>query len=245
MGGFVTQHNGWKWSQYTLAIIVVAAYVPVFFLQETYLKIILTKRKEKQHAAANPQTKPPALALLLGVFFITLLRPMKILLTEPIVTFLSLYVAFNFAILFTFFGSIPYVFESVYHFNRSETGLVFLAIGLGCTISIPTLVILDKLIYQKEHQRRSRERESGVVAPERRLWAAMLGAFGLPVGLFWYESLWLLSWKNVTDHSDWFSWSSRSDVHWIVPILAIVPYGWGNLCIYVCGQCHPVTSGFN
>jgi hypothetical protein len=111
---------------------------------------------------------------------------MKMLLTEPIVTFLSLYVAFNFAVLFTFFGSIPYVFESVYHFNQGETGLVFLAIGMGCTLSIPTLVMLDKLIYQKEYQRRSRDGQSATVAPEHRLWAAMLGAFGGPIGLFWY-----------------------------------------------------------
>jgi hypothetical protein len=165
---------------------MMAAYIPVFFLQETYLKIILTTRKEKQAIAASSQAKPPAKKLLRGIIFTTLLRPMTMLLTEPIVGFLALYVAFNFAVLFTFFGSIPYVFESVYHFNPGETGLVFLAIGLGCSLSIPTLLILDKLIYQKERQRRSQEGQPGIVPPEHRLWAGMLGALGLPIGLFWY-----------------------------------------------------------
>jgi hypothetical protein len=133
---------------------MIAVYIPVFFMQETYLKIILTRRKEKQEAMASPQAKPPTKTLLLGVLFITLLRPLKMLVSEPIVAFLALYVAFNFAVLFTFFGSIPYVFESVYHFHRGESGLVFLAIGLGCTLAIPTLVILDKTFYQKELKRR-------------------------------------------------------------------------------------------
>lgn len=40
---------------------MIAAYIPVFFLQETYLKIILARRKEKQDAVANPEAKPPCL----------------------------------------------------------------------------------------------------------------------------------------------------------------------------------------
>ncbi|KAG0648665.1 Polyamine transporter 4 [Hyphodiscus hymeniophilus] len=214
VGGFVTQHNGWKWSQYALAIIMIVSYIPVLFLEETYLKIIL-RRNAKAESAANPHAKPAAKALLLGILLITLLRPLKMLLTEPIVAFLALYVAFNFAVLFIFFGSIPLRFESVYHFNRGESGLVFLAIGLGCKLAILTLVILDKLFYQEEYQKRSMDGQLGIVAPEHRLWAAMIGSFGMPIGLFW------------------FAWSARSDVHWIIPALAIVPYGWGNLCTYV------------
>jgi hypothetical protein len=107
------------------------------------------------------------------------------LVTEPIVTFLSLYVAFNFAVLFTFFASVPYVYTLVYHFDRGMTGLVFLGVGLGCTLAVPTTIVLDKLIYQKQWQKADREGRTGAIAPEHRLWAAMLGAFGLPIGLFW------------------------------------------------------------
>lgn len=215
VGGFVTQGHGWKWSQYTLAIICIATYLPVFFLEETYEKVILARRKQKEEAAATLQAKPPASTLLLGVLFITLLRPMKMLVTEPIVTFLSIYVAFNFAVLFTFFASIPYVFGLVYHFDRGMTGLVFLAIGIGCTCAPPTCILLDRLIWQPEYIKSTREGRPGVVAPEHRLWAAMIGAFGLPIGLFW------------------FAWSAKADVHWIAPIIAMVPFAWGNLCLYI------------
>jgi hypothetical protein len=113
---------------------------------------------------------------------------MKTLVTEPIVTFLSLYVAFNFAVLFTFFASVPYVFGLVYHFDRGNTGLVFLAIGLGCTCAPPTCILLDKYVWQKEWTRCNSEGRPEAVAAEHRLWAAMLGAFGLPIGLFWSGS---------------------------------------------------------
>lgn len=108
------------------------------------------------------------------------------LFTEPIVSFLSIYVAFNFAVLFTFFASVPYVFSLVYHFDRGMTGLVFLGVGLGCTLAVPTTIICDNLVYQKEWVKAAREGNTGIVAPEHRLPAAMLGAFGLPIGLFWY-----------------------------------------------------------
>lgn len=99
----MTAKHGWKWSQYALAIIAIVTYIPVFFLEETYLKIIIARRKARLEAhatatAIDEKPKPPASTLLLGVLFITLLRPIKMLVTEPIVTFLSLYVAFNFAV---------------------------------------------------------------------------------------------------------------------------------------------------
>ena len=179
IGGFATQNHGWKWSQYILAILAIASWFPVILLEETYVKIILARRKQEQ-AVAEQKPKPPASTLLLGVLFITLLRPTKMLFTEPIVAFLSIYIAFNFAVIFTFFASVPYIFSVVYHFDRGDTGLVFLAVGLGCTLAVPTALILDRTIYQLHWKR-----TPGQVAPEHRLWAAMLGAFGIPIGLFW------------------------------------------------------------
>ena len=60
-----------------------------------------------------------------------LLRPFHMLLTEPIVMFLSLYVGFDFAVLYAFFAALPLVFAETYDFAPHQTGLVFLALGLG------------------------------------------------------------------------------------------------------------------
>ncbi|KAL2075992.1 hypothetical protein VTL71DRAFT_935 [Oculimacula yallundae] len=218
VGSYVTD-SGWRWSQYTLAIASAVSYLPVFFLEETYAKIILARRFQKQQERSPSSTtdaqtdippKPPAKTILFTILFITLLRPAKMLVTEPIVAFLSIYVAFSFAVHFTFFASVPYVFAHVYGFDRGETGLVFLAICGGCTLVLPTAILLDKWVYQKQWKL-----SPGCVEPEHRLWVAMMGAVGLPVGLFW------------------FAWSARHGVHWIVPTLSMVPFAWGNLCIYV------------
>jgi MFS family permease len=102
IGDFVTEHKGWKWSQYTLAIFYLASWLPIFFLKETYLKVIMARRKRTQSVADTQGPKPAASTLLLGVLFITLLRPTKVLFMKPTVSFLSLYVAFNFAVIVTF-----------------------------------------------------------------------------------------------------------------------------------------------
>jgi hypothetical protein len=101
------------------------------------------------------------------------------LFTEPIVGFLSLYIAFNFGVLFTFFAAFPYVFGSVYAFNSEQSGLVFLALGIGCVLAIPTTLICDRFLYQKQYQSALSAGKSGVIAPEYRLYPAMLGSFGL------------------------------------------------------------------
>ncbi|PQE27935.1 major facilitator superfamily transporter protein [Rutstroemia sp. NJR-2017a BBW] len=194
IGGYITQRDhqvattdGWKWSQWALAIIMIASWLPVFLLEETYVKVILARRQKKNETENREPDAPmpPPSQILLRVLFITLLRPTKMLFTEPIVAFTSLYAAFTFAVIFTFFASVPYVYTSVYDFDRGNTGLVFLGVCIGCTLGIPTMIFLDRRFYQKAWSKIENDGRTGVVAPEQRLWAAMIGGIGLPIGLFW------------------------------------------------------------
>ena len=108
---------------------------------------------------------------------VTLLRPLHMLVTEPIVGFLSLYVGFNFSVLFSFFAAFPYVFSTVHHFDTEESGLVFLAIGVGCLLAVPTALLSDKYSYQPRVRLAQQDGGKGIVAPEHRLYAAMMGSF--------------------------------------------------------------------
>ena len=134
---------------------------------------------------------------------------------EPIVLFFSLYNAFTFSVLFGFFAAYPYTFVSVYGFNTWQYGLAFLGILVGVLCAVPTGVVCDRLFYYPKYKKALENGKSGVLPPEQRLYAAMLGSFGIPIGLFW------------------FAWSARSDVHWIAPILAGIPFAWGNLSIFI------------
>ncbi|KAK6609002.1 MFS polyamine transporter [Botrytis cinerea] len=61
-------------------------------------------------------------------------------------------------------------------------------------------------------------------APEERLYTAMVGSFGIPVGLFW------------------FAWTARESVHWIVPTLGGIPFGWGMSTIFFSGITYIVDT---
>lgn len=50
---------------------------------------------------------------------------------EPLAFFLSIYTGFNFAMIFSFFGSYNYVYQTVYHFNQKEIGLAFIGLVVG------------------------------------------------------------------------------------------------------------------
>lgn len=123
---------------------------------------------------------------------------------------LSIYTGFAFAMLFSFFASYSSVFESVYHFDQRSIGLTYIGILVGFLLAVASFGLFDATVY-----RRAVAKTNGNPAPEHRLYAALLGSFLLPIGLFW------------------FAWSSRKDIHWIVPVLAGVPFGWGCLSIFL------------
>ena len=129
--------------------------------------------------------------------------------------FFSIYTGFAFAVLFLFFAAFPYVFQRPpYSFTISQTGLTFLGIGLGVVLAAVTGVVIDRQIYQAKHKKAIGEGRAHA-APEERLWNAIVGSFGIPVGLFW------------------FAWAADRGAHWAVLGVAAVPFAWGNLCLFV------------
>lgn len=137
------------------------------------------------------------------------------LFTEPIVAFFSIYIAFNFATLFAFFAAFPYIFRTTYSFSTIASVLVFVSVGVGGILAIPTIILCDRHFYQYQVRRVHACGEAGHVAPEHRLYPALGACLGFPLGLFW------------------FAWTARPDVHWISPVLAAAPFSWGNSTIFI------------
>ena len=147
-------------------------------MKETYKKIILQQRSKKLGIPPPPKTGPSGLAAVSYFMTVTLLRPVDMLFTEPIVFFISLYTGFNFSVLFGFFDAFPIVFEGVHHFDSGLSGLAFLGIGLGCVLAVPTAVIVDRVWYRRRYEKSLQDGKGGYVAPEHRLYLAMMGSFG-------------------------------------------------------------------
>lgn len=183
--------------------------ITIGLARETFHPVI--QRRRARELGHDLPSSPPFSAKVRTFATMTLLRPIHMLLTEPIVAFICLYVACEFATLFSFFAGVPLVFRSVYHFGIEESGLLFLAIVVGCLLGAFTVILCDILLYR----RRTPEYLGQQVPPENRLYPALIGSVGIPIGLFW------------------FAWSARPDISWASPTIAIMVFAWGNLSIFV------------
>lgn len=179
------------------------------FIRETFHPVIKRRLAKKRGLEVPPL--PPMSERIKTFAVVAAIRPIAMLFTEPIVSFICLYVAINFGTLFTFFGGVPYSFGLVYDFDTEQSGLVFLAIVIGCFLGLATIMACEIFFYRKQ----APNYPPNKIPPEHRLYPAMLGCFGLPIGLFW------------------FAWTARKDISWASPAVAIIPFAWGNLCVFV------------
>ncbi|KAH7130283.1 MFS multidrug transporter-like protein [Dendryphion nanum] len=213
VGGFAAQHKGWRWSQWCMLFVTIPIFLMAIPMKETY-KPVLLKRRAKRAGIAPPKLPAASFSVALGAFAQNFVRPLHMLCIEPVVFFLSLYTAFAFAILFLLFAAIPFVFQRPpYNFTISQSGLTFIAIGIGVLLAAMTSLVIDRMIYQK-FARKAIEQGQTHAQPEHRLYNAMIGSLGIPVGLFW------------------FAWTADRGDFWAIPIVATVPFAWGNLCLF-------------
>ncbi|KAF2964422.1 hypothetical protein GQX73_g9143 [Xylaria multiplex] len=209
LGVFLVDRMGWRWTQFTLVFFSVFSLIWVSIGSESYHPII--QRRRMKQLGITPPESPPLVNKLRQFLAIGLLRPIHMMVTEPIVGFLSLYVAFIFGVLFNFFGAFFYIFQSVYGFTTVQSGLVFLGVALGCVIGALNIALCDRLFYQPQVRRFPPHH----VPPEYRLFPAMIGSIALPISLFL------------------FAWTTRPSISPAVSILAIVIFGAGNINLFV------------
>ena len=200
-----------------IQIIYNAALIPVFYLilSETRPDVILKKRARK----IRKETGRPVYAQAelnkvntLKLLQISFQRPTRMLLTEPVVIFFTLWISFAWGILYLFFSSVVQTYSTNYGWGVMATGLVQLAISVGAVIGTAINPLQD-WIYLSSAKRNSET--PGKPIPEARLYTAIPGSLLFAGGLFWY------------------GWASMPDVHWIVPTIGITAAGIGIYSIYM------------
>ena len=127
-----------------------------------------------------PEPKLPTKDAIRLLMTITLFRPIRMLVSEPIVLLYSIYNAFTFSVLFAFFEAYPFVFMGEYGFNIWQYGLTFLGIGIGVLLGAVGAILVDLFVYQR-FVRQGGERIR-VKGPEQRLYIGMIGDLCLPIG---------------------------------------------------------------
>ncbi|TEA14439.1 Efflux pump atB [Colletotrichum sidae] len=200
IGGFINFHLHWRWTYYIMLMwscclmLLIVAFAP-----ETYHPVLLRRKAEKlrretgddryRSAMEKDDTVSKASAVATSV-----MRPVQLLLREPMCLCLNLYSAILLGILYLFFLAFPIIFREQYGMDLWQIGLTFLGIIIGMCVAATTSSIWTKIrgrLIQKK----------GTCEPEFRLPPAMLGGILIPVGLFW------------------FGWTSRHNIHWMVPII--------------------------
>ncbi|KAK8025571.1 MFS general substrate transporter [Apiospora arundinis] len=216
VGGFIVEsHLGWRWTMYLVSIMGFVAFVlDLFFLEETYPPVILVqkaaelRRRTKNWGIHAKQEE-------IEVDFKELIqknftRPMRLLFLEPIVTLLSIYMAFIYGLLYLFLTAYPFVFQGIHGFSAGKSGLCFFGMIVGQLIAGTNVLIL-----QPSYQRKLAA-NNGVPVPEWRLPVVIAGGVAFAAGIFW------------------FGWSGyREDIHWIVPTLSGLLTGYGLMAIFL------------
>lgn len=235
VSGFIQKRVSWRWIYYSQAI-ASAVFVVILFvlLKETRGSVLLSRKAkilnryyDKLEDAgypgvvfiSDPPTEKEQIRRIrwkvkadeeretLGkMITISCYRPFHLLLTEPVVFFFSLWVAFSWAILYLNFSAIPLVFSTNHGFDVSQSGAVFSAISIGALLALFISVYQEKIAARLGKM-------SGT--PEGRLYFACIESILMPIGLFW------------------FGWTSYPSIPWIVPTLAIGCATMGIFSIYL------------
>ncbi|EGX44778.1 hypothetical protein AOL_s00188g116 [Orbilia oligospora ATCC 24927] len=217
-GSFITNsYLGWRWTEWITAIIgFVLLGLNLLFLEETYAPVVLVE-KARTLRRLTKNWGIHAKQEQIEVDFKELIeknlsRPLKLLFTEPIVFFVSLYVAFIYGMLYLMLTAYPIVFIQYHHIMGGKSSLPFIGLILG-QITGGMIVFLWEPYYLK-----ALKANRGIPIPEKRLPPAMLGGFLFPIGIFW------------------FAWTGNyPGIHWIVPTLSGLFTGAGIFLIFL--QC--------
>ncbi|KAK6458967.1 putative transporter of major facilitator superfamily [Scheffersomyces xylosifermentans] len=219
IGNFAGQYKGWKWAAAWVLLMFCGAIYPfILITPETYKPIILKNRAIKR--GMKVEAAKFNLAFVKRIIIYDLFRPVEMLFKEQIVSFMSFYIAFVFAVLFGFFEAYPIIFRGVYHMQPGVSGLPFLGVGIGLVGGVIFYIIMDKVKYfpkNADGTRGKRDENGNFVwdPPERKLLFGKIGAVCLPISLFWL------------------GWTGRNDsVHWMAPAAAGVPFGFGLILVF-------------
>lgn len=221
VSGIAVDSLGWRWIFY-IQVITVGITTLVMFLtfQETRGNVLLQKKcvalnkmfptstTSRTAIFFQPQgDEMPAISLKgIGRSFTF---PLRLLVTEPVVFWFSLWAAFAWAILYMQFSSISIVFKDVYGFNNAQVGAMYVSVIIASFIS--TFLALA----QGPMMRRLWPESDKISSPEGRLLSPGFQSILLPIGLFW------------------FGWTARSDISWIFPCLAVGSCTMGIFSIYL------------
>lgn len=156
-GAFISENVSWRWIFFATtiadALIQIAG---LFFLRETYTPVLLRWRKEKLiketgntalHTDFDDEGKTVTATLATAI-----VRPFRMLLTQPIIQVLALYMMYLYGLMYLVLSTFPTLWVS-YGFSTGIGGLHYIALGVGFFLGAQTCAPLQDRIYARLKKR--------------------------------------------------------------------------------------------
>ena len=191
-------------------MLMLAVYLFGIGVPETYAREIVRARAKR---AGRPHNLPKAESgvTLREMAKITIIDPLVMLVSEPIVIVASLLLGANFGFLFQWFITVPVALEGTYNFTVQRVGLAFTSALVGTAFAAAMSIVLDMLSYT-----RGGNKKVGMMPDiEHRLWPAMIGAPLMMAALFWVGN------------------TAKPTTHYVVPIIGTAVYVWGSMSVLI------------
>ncbi|GLI76397.1 spermine transporter [Penicillium ochrochloron] len=185
--------------------------IMVGLIPETYAPVILKRRAanlRKETGNPNIITEQEQNKLTLrDIARTSLIRPITMIMTEPVLDLMCMYIVLIYAMLYAFFFAYPVIFGKLYGYNDGQIGLMFIPILIGAGFSLLTTPVIEKQF--------KRIYDSRTPTPEDRLIGALIGAPFIPIAFF---LLGATSFKHII---------------WVGPASSGIAFGYGMvLCYY-------------
>ncbi|KAL7416318.1 major facilitator superfamily domain-containing protein [Mrakia frigida] len=202
--GFMYDSNvEWTWLFWVLCLFGTFCLILAYFtLPETYAPVLLVRKAERLRKKTGEPWFAPLERKQTGfkarandVF----VRPFAMLVQEPMLAAITLYMSVVYGILYLTFVSYPIIFgEGGHGFTAGPSGLMFLPLFFGSLLAS----ILSVVYYNPKYVKETAAYLPGMAPPELRLSAALVGGPFLVVSVFWL------------------AFTSFPSIHWAVPMMS-------------------------
>ncbi|KIM75357.1 hypothetical protein PILCRDRAFT_827257 [Piloderma croceum F 1598] len=216
-GFIVVAGLSWRWVFWVMTIFAGVCLVGIVFtLPETYAPIILlekAKRLRKETGNENyyaPIEKIEAISVAKRVNNV-LAKPFVILIREPMLIAITIYMSFVYGCLYLLFEAYPIVFTEGHRFNAGISGLMFLPIPVGGM----SAVVIYLLVFNPRYERAMEKHAPDPVPPEFRLELAIIASPFFAISFFW------------------FAWTSFPTISFAAPMMSGLILGWSLCWIFV------------
>ncbi|THH08482.1 hypothetical protein EW145_g2680 [Phellinidium pouzarii] len=220
VGFFIAADAGPElWVLRTYLFFVAALLPVVYILPETHGPTILAKRSARYRKLGNPNARAAhELNHLTTRQFcqVHIGRPFAMFIREPIIQGAAVWTSLAYGIIYLFFEVYPFVFVQNFHFQLQFAGLPFISMVIGFITAILVNRPLAQLFIHMPFPSFLQPHDLHPNSPEARLKLALLPCFLMPVSLLWF------AWPR----------SSGGNVHWIVPTLSGVVFGFAAITIF-------------